>query len=694
MRILILHPSGGFAGVESALIGMVEGLCGWAEQVTVVVPPGAMITPHLVRCGALVVEHPVAWWTPPLSGMDAVDAAAQNASLLVAFLCEIARLQRIDMVISNTTACFDGVVAAALGGLPHVTILHAPYTEATNPDYSTADRTRIYRIFFDYSEAVVVPADHLAAHLRDHGVAADKLVVIGNAVDPGKFRAEPRRRPVRRFVTLAEINPNKNQLLSVNAMALAVARGADAELHLHGSAVADYEKTVRKAIEDGGLGDRVFLHGPTDAVAQVLREADCYITASRSEVMPMAVLEAMAAGLAVIAYDNPASRELIENGETGWIVDSAQGMAERIIDLVARPEHARRSGEAARRHIERHLAPQVLHARLKTVLDGASRRSAATDIDRVFPAFGARSPSRTLKALLVGDRGAIGRLTANAVIRHLIDRRRLAITMAPGTGAPGAEDVAEMRLAADGADLVLIEAAQRSWRRLARRLAGPGKPLVLLEEGNGGNTRKDGQCAREVRDADLPRIELPPPIDIAPDDGGGQAGLLQSAAKFLSRLSLFVDEALCRRRLAAMEAVPGHAGGRPTLLPLSMQRSGFRALPREGYLSAYQEIAEELRLEAVWCLLRTGGRHGESGERTRIAPILEIVRNGHIVFHESAEWMADGGERLHRLDMGERGIRLEAGDRVEYRLAVAADTPSVETGMAGEEIAIWLEVRE
>jgi glycosyltransferase involved in cell wall biosynthesis len=107
---------------------------------------------------------------------------------------------------------------------------------------------------------------------------------------------------------------------------------------------------VAQAIHDRGLADRVELTGTREDVAQILARADVFVLSSRSEGMPMSALEAMAAGLPVVATAVGGVPELVVDGETGFLVPPGDAPAlSRALDrILGDPDLRRRLGEAGR----------------------------------------------------------------------------------------------------------------------------------------------------------------------------------------------------------------------------------------------------------------------------------------------------------------------------------------------------------
>lgn len=99
---------------------------------------------------------------------------------------------------------------------------------------------------------------------------------------------------------------------------------------------------------------------PASRVDTYLAAADVFAFPSRFEGMPNAVMEAMAAGLPIVASDIPAHRALLLAEKTGYLVRSGGEMGETIARLLADDGASRRLGNAAREFVRDHLAMDVI----------------------------------------------------------------------------------------------------------------------------------------------------------------------------------------------------------------------------------------------------------------------------------------------------------------------------------------------
>lgn len=160
----------------------------------------------------------------------------------------------------------------------------------------------------------------------------------------------------------------KGQQELVPAMAKVVASLPGATLLLVGD--GENRAKLEQLIDEHQLSGRVRLLGHRQDVAALLQLADGLISASRSEGFGMAVLEAMAAGKAVIAVHTPAFDEFARDGHSAVFVarqDRAL-LAEAIIEVFGDPTRVRSLGQAARQDAERFRVEHTA-ARLMAILE-------------------------------------------------------------------------------------------------------------------------------------------------------------------------------------------------------------------------------------------------------------------------------------------------------------------------------------
>ncbi len=196
-----------------------------------------------------------------------------------------------------------------------------------------------------------------------YGRLADRVEVIHCGVDAAVFRPRPEAAtadapPDRPFevLSIATLQPQKGHAVLVAAARRLVDRGMAVRVRMVGE--GEERPALEAAIAAAGLADHVLLLGrqPRDRVAELLREADVVVQPSivlssgKTEGIPVALMEALASRVPVVATAVSGVPELVEDGVTGRLVlpgDDA-ALADALADLQRDPADAARMAEAGR----------------------------------------------------------------------------------------------------------------------------------------------------------------------------------------------------------------------------------------------------------------------------------------------------------------------------------------------------------
>jgi glycosyltransferase involved in cell wall biosynthesis len=130
---------------------------------------------------------------------------------------------------------------------------------------------------------------------------------------------------------------------------------------------------LQRRIEAAGLRDHVLLLGERADVAQLMARADLFVLPSRFEGLPSAVIEAMAAGLAVVATATAGVPELVEEGVTGRLVPPAEPRALARVILEAMSSDLPELGSAASRRADRLFSAPAMTDGFERVYESAVR---------------------------------------------------------------------------------------------------------------------------------------------------------------------------------------------------------------------------------------------------------------------------------------------------------------------------------
>ena len=280
---------------------------------------------HRVRCGLDV---------SPRMGRDVVRAV---------------RAERPDLLHTHLVhADVYGAIAARLTRTPYVSTRH-------NDDrYLLGPFRYVDRAFASGARRLIAISDAVRLFLEAAGHDAAKLTTIHYGLDsvpaaPSDPTPEEAGIPpdVPLAVAVGRLIEQKDHPTLLRAFALVRDAHPGARLAILGS--GPREPATRRLVEELGLAETVVLPGRTE-IRDWLARADVFVHTSRWEGFGIVLLEAMLAGLPVVATRVSAVPEVVVDGETGALAEAGdvEGVARELGALLGDPELAQRLGEAGR----------------------------------------------------------------------------------------------------------------------------------------------------------------------------------------------------------------------------------------------------------------------------------------------------------------------------------------------------------
>jgi glycosyltransferase involved in cell wall biosynthesis len=192
--------------------------------------------------------------------------------------------------------------------------------------------------------------------LVEEGIQAGRIVTIPNGITP--VRVERLDKPrVRNEAGIGADDPfllavgrlvySKAHEVLIAAMPAVLKKFPNTKVGICGDGIL--RPQLEEQIQSLGLSDSVKLLGHSDQVSNFLASADVFVMPSLWEGLPIALLEAMSAGLPVIATKVEGVEELITEGEHGLLVPTgnATALTEAILKLLANPQLCRKMGAAS-----------------------------------------------------------------------------------------------------------------------------------------------------------------------------------------------------------------------------------------------------------------------------------------------------------------------------------------------------------
>ena len=337
-----------FTGAQRQMLMLMRGLAerGWHVELTA---PADGAFPEQARAGGIgfeVVDLPASLrlYGRQTTGRKAV-AAASTLPLVWRRLARWLRARADAVHVSDHRGQLLLGPAARLAHLPTVWQINS------------IDRNRALNALCSrLAHRVVIPSKAVADGLPGLRVSG-KLTIVPVTVSPEWLAAPPRQPSTPpTVVTVGRLYPDKGIDVLLHAMALLRRRLPTARAVVVGGEQTGYEGHLADLLDLRGqldLDDAVFFPGPLGSPQSVLLSATAYVQPSRTELQPLAVLEAMAVGLPVVASGVGGVPEMLDGGRLGLLVppDDPPALADSLARVLEEPGLGDELGRAAQAHV-------------------------------------------------------------------------------------------------------------------------------------------------------------------------------------------------------------------------------------------------------------------------------------------------------------------------------------------------------
>lgn len=201
----------------------------------------------------------------------------------------------------------------------------------------------------------------------------EKIRRIANGIDVERFERRARSFDTQRFRRLSgikgrlvvgmagELREHKGQEDFIRSAQLVARRFADVDFVIAGedqSQRKEYRALLDRLVRELELETRVHFTGWLEDVAALLPALDIFVSSSRVEPFGLVMVEAMAAGLPVVATATGGAQEIVEDGLTGKLVpvEDWRALSEAVSSLLTNEEERRRMGERGRERAREHFS--------------------------------------------------------------------------------------------------------------------------------------------------------------------------------------------------------------------------------------------------------------------------------------------------------------------------------------------------
>lgn len=297
-------------------------------------------------------------------------------------LAQFMRSEHFDLIHAHTSK--PGYLArlAAIGtGIP---VIYTPNCFAFH------DRATAFRKFYSAlleglaarfltARITAVCEDERKLALRNRVGRPEQVVTIHTGIDPQPFDLSVDRQAVRASLEVPADAPlvgvvcrlmeQKAPLDFVRAAALVHARRPDAHFVWVGD--GPLEEQARALVAEQNLSKVFHFAGLRNDIPAVLKAFDIFVLPSHWEGFSLAVLEAMAAGLPIVATQVTGASEAIAHGQSGLLVPIAdeKAMAQAMLTLLDNPDRVQHFGTAARQRIDQLFTREQMVRRISELYD-------------------------------------------------------------------------------------------------------------------------------------------------------------------------------------------------------------------------------------------------------------------------------------------------------------------------------------
>lgn len=148
--------------------------------------------------------------------------------------------------------------------------------------------------------------------------------------------------------------------LLIEAFGLFCQKNRDWQLKIIGD--GPLKPLIERLAKEKGIDNRIKFSPPTDQIEQEYPAASIFLMTSRSEGLPMVLLEAQSCGLPIVAFDcETGPAEIVHHGEDGYLVplNNFEEMSNRLLELASDPDKRKAFGAAARENVKRFLPNEI-----------------------------------------------------------------------------------------------------------------------------------------------------------------------------------------------------------------------------------------------------------------------------------------------------------------------------------------------
>lgn len=339
-KVVICIPSLAPGGAERFVVDLASRIDREKYEVTVAVT--RTMTDSFLR--KILIERDI----------DIVDLSSKSYFEMTRKQITFLREKKPDVIHTNIGSILHMMLACKLCNIP--TCLYTVHNEAKLLFGSSKVKKSIYKLAFSFFKFIPIAICPTVKETikNEFGIDSEKIPVVKNGVDIDKFTPDQEKTSNEsiHIISVGTLYWIKNQEMAIKTVCDLHKKGRKVSLEFLGDG-KEREK-LQQLIVENEAESYITLRGKRKNVEEYLKKADVYISTSRTEGLPLSILEAMACGLPIVATAVGGVVDIVCDSINGYTVpnENVHEMEKAIDELILSEEKRRKFGIASRRIAE------------------------------------------------------------------------------------------------------------------------------------------------------------------------------------------------------------------------------------------------------------------------------------------------------------------------------------------------------
>jgi glycosyltransferase involved in cell wall biosynthesis len=346
MRILLVYDHLDVGGAQTHGLGLARELIRSGHEVGVA-SRGGVMAQEFARAGACCMEGP---GPRPPNAVGLIRGLLRARAIFGQWAPDLVHAHA---VLPGLLFSLGAGLGGRGGRVPVVFTPHRSWESMYRFPGGRVYSRALYRVLRGRADAVIAVSESMLEELARNGFPGRMCRLVPNGVDLGAFDevSVSVTHGTQMVGTVGRLVDQKGMDVFIDAAARMVEKRPEVRFAIVGD--GPLRRECERRMASLGLQGRMELLGERSDVPDLLGGMNVFVSASRWEGMPLAILEAMAAKRPVVATSVPGSSELIEHGVTGLLVapEDPEAMAQAVLRLLDDPGLAASLGEGARARV-------------------------------------------------------------------------------------------------------------------------------------------------------------------------------------------------------------------------------------------------------------------------------------------------------------------------------------------------------